>query len=216
MARKKKLAPQFLSGIDVSSFQNQVDWTKVKAAGAQFAYLKATEGVTITDTTFASNRANARAAGLVCGAYHLFRPKDTAQAQVDNFVAAVGTVEVGELPPVLDIEVPSDWANIALAARIKLVTDWLVAVEARLGVRPIVYINNPDMQALLNNDPSFSQYLLWVAYYPPAPVPIVPPPWTDWAFWQHTGLGTIGGVTGSCDLDFFQGSLADLTKLVRK
>ena len=113
MARKKKSAAQFVSGIDVSQFQLTVDWTKVKAAGAQFVFIKASEGVTITDPNFAVNRQGAKAAGLICGAYHLFRPRDTVQAQVDNFVAAVGTVEVGELPPVLDVEVPADWIGIA-------------------------------------------------------------------------------------------------------
>jgi len=111
-------SPQlFVSGVDVSQFQNQIDWVKVRYSGLQFAYIKATEGVTITDTNFAVNRQNARAAGMICGAYHLFRPLDTVQAQVDNFVAAVGSIQSGELPPMLDIEVPDDWKNIAQAAR---------------------------------------------------------------------------------------------------
>jgi len=211
-----KAKTQFLVGMDVSHFQGQVDWQKVKASGAQFAFIKATEGVTIVDQSFASNRKNAKAAGLICGFYHLFRPKDKALAQVDNFVNEIGAIEPGELPPVLDIEVPGDWKNITLAARQKLVLDWLVAVEARLGVRPIGYINGSDARGLLKNDPALAKYLLWLANYTKASQPAVPRPWTAWTFWQHTPKGTISGVTGPVDLDHFQGSMADLNKLTKQ
>jgi lysozyme len=130
-------------------------------------------------------------------------------------VAAVGSVQPGELPPVLDIEVPTDWKNIPMAARIKLVTDWLVGVESRLGVRPIIYVNNPDMQALLNNDSSFAAYSLWVAFWTTAAQPVIPAPWKNWTFWQHSNTGTVSGVSTSCDLDYFQGSLADLKLLTK-
>ena len=214
-SKKKKMLGQFLTGIDVSSFQRTVDWQKVAATGAKFAYIKASEGVTITDSFFAANRKAAKAAGLIVGAYHLFRPKTAGAAEINNFVSAVGKIESGELPPVLDVEVPEDWKNIPVAARIKLVSDWLAAVEIQLGVRPIVYVNNSDAQGLLNHDPSFAKYLLWIAYYSTASQPVLPPPWKDWTFWQHTGVGTISGVRGNCDLDRFPGTLADLMKLVQ-
>jgi lysozyme len=211
----KKVAPAFLRGLDVSSFQQIMDWKKVAATGVSFAYIKATEGTTIQDPFFASNRANAKDAGLIVGAYHLFRPKTAGQAQIDNFVSTVGKVESGELPPVLDIEVPEDWTALSVTARIQLVKEWLTAVEAALGVRPIIYINNSDAQTLLNNDPSFDAYELFVAFPTRASAPLFPRPWTNWMLWQHDWQGTVSGISTNCDLDYFQGSLADLKKLLK-
>ncbi|MDR3613178.1 MAG: GH25 family lysozyme [Candidatus Obscuribacterales bacterium] len=211
----QQLTSAFLAGLDVSSFQQTIDWTKVGASGISFAYIKATEGVTIQDPFFASNRANAKAAGLIVGAYHLFRPKTAGQAQIANFVSTVGKVESGELPPVLDIEVPSDWTAFSTAARIQLVKDWLTAVEAALGVRPLIYINNSDAQTLLNNDPSFAAYELFVAFPTSASVPVFPLPWTNWTFWQYSWTGTVNGISDPCDLDYFQGTLNDIKKLLK-
>src|SRR5436305_11355084 len=62
-------------GIDVSSYQGSgVNWSSVKASGRTFAWAKATEGVTINDSTFAGNENNGKAAGLIMGAYHFAHP----------------------------------------------------------------------------------------------------------------------------------------------
>ena len=92
-----------LFGIDVSHHQGTIDWNKVKAAGVQFVFLKATEGETFVDKRYAINRAGAKAVGIPCGAYHFFRPKASLTAQIDNFVKTVAKLQPGDLPPVLDI-----------------------------------------------------------------------------------------------------------------
>lgn len=213
--KHKKAAVSFLPGIDVSSYEKTIDWKKAAASGVVFAYIKATEGVTIQDAYFASNRANAKAEGVIVGAYHLFRPKTAGKAQIDNFLNVVGKVESGELPPLLDIEVPDDWKALTTAQRIQLVKDWLSAVEAALGIRPIIYINNSDAKNLLGNDPFFVDFKLFVAYPTKASSPVIPLPWTNWLFWQHDWNGTVSGITGDCDLDYFQGSLSDLKSILK-
>lgn len=50
-------------GIDVSHHQGIVDWMRVKAAGAEFAFLKASEGTTFVDRQYKRNYARAKAAG---------------------------------------------------------------------------------------------------------------------------------------------------------
>jgi GH25 family lysozyme M1 (1,4-beta-N-acetylmuramidase) len=62
-------------GIDVSSYQETVNWTSVKGAGITFAWAKATEGLTVNDAYFTANEANARAAGVLIGAYHFAHPE---------------------------------------------------------------------------------------------------------------------------------------------
>ncbi|MBU6455050.1 MAG: hypothetical protein KGS72_24985 [Cyanobacteria bacterium REEB67] len=212
---KQKIGGAFLNGVDVSSFQQAIDWKKVAASGITFAYIKASEGQTIQDPFFASNRANARAAGMIIGAYHLFRPKTAGQGQIDNFVTVVGKMESGELPPVLDLEVPSDWQSFPISTRIQFVKDWLTAVEFALGMRPIIYINNSDAQTLINNDAFFAGYSLFIAFPTKASAPVLPRPWTSWKLWQHDWQGTVSGIKGACDLDYFQGTLTDLKQLLK-
>jgi lysozyme len=215
MRKMRQSGVSFLNGLDVSSYQQTIDWKKVASTGVSFAYIKATEGTTIQDSFFASNRANAKAAGIIVGAYHLFRPKTAGQGQIDNFVSTVGQIESGELPPVLDLEVPSDWQSFSIATRIGFVKDWLTAVETALGVRPIIYINNSDAQTLLDNDQSFATDSLFVAFPTNASIPVLPRPWSDWTFWQHNWQGTVSGISGNCDLDYFHGTLEDLRKLLK-
>jgi lysozyme len=61
-------------GIDVSNHNPPVDWQAVKNANISFAFAKATEGATFKDITFARNWSGMKAAGIMRGAYHFFRP----------------------------------------------------------------------------------------------------------------------------------------------
>ncbi len=98
----------FADGIDVSHWQGSINWPKVKAAGMQFAFMKATESTTYTDTAFATNWAGAASVGIYRGAYHFARPSTasgSAVKQADYFVSRVGSFQgAGTLPPVLDLE----------------------------------------------------------------------------------------------------------------
>ena len=59
-------------GIDVSKHQGTIDWAKVKAAGVQFAMLRAGYGRydNQKDEQFEVNYKGATAAGIPVGAYH--------------------------------------------------------------------------------------------------------------------------------------------------
>lgn len=59
-------------GIDVSRYQGNIDWAKVKASGMTFVFIKATEGQTYTDPNFQTNVTGALAAGMLVGTYHFF------------------------------------------------------------------------------------------------------------------------------------------------
>ena len=59
-----------IHGIDVSRYQGDIDWRRVKRAGTEFAWIKATEGGDYVDPKFMENWNQARAAGVPRGAYH--------------------------------------------------------------------------------------------------------------------------------------------------
>ena len=60
-----------MKGIDVSVHQGKIDWKKVKAAGIDFAIIRAGYGREISqkDKRFEENYVNAKAAGIKVGAY---------------------------------------------------------------------------------------------------------------------------------------------------
>ena len=108
-----------LKGVDVSDYQQSVDWHAVHAAGFDFAYAQAGDGVTFSDHTFAANWRGIRAAGLARGAYQYFEPSQGAKSQADALLASIdaaGGFEDGDLPPALDIETADGESGSAIAA----------------------------------------------------------------------------------------------------
>jgi lysozyme len=195
-----------LKGIDVSSYQQTVDWTKVKTAGISFAFARVSDGTSSIDGKFAANWPAMKAAGIVRGAYQYFRPSKDATEQVNLFIQkvdAAGGLEPGDLPPVLDLETTSGLSASVVVAKAK---EWLAKIEAHYGVKPIIYTGN-NMSAVTGTH--FSSHLLWVPNYTTS-CPSLPSGWTDWAFWQHSDKGSVNGVPTAVDTNFFNGTVADL------
>src|ERR1035441_11119971 len=68
-------APAVL-GLDVSDHQPRIDWSAVRSGGAQFAYVKATEGNRSVNPDFAAQYDGSHETGLIRGAYHFALPSD--------------------------------------------------------------------------------------------------------------------------------------------
>lgn len=199
------------AGIDVSNHQGEIDWSAVVAhCGIKFAFIKASEGGTYQDKFYARNVSLARAAGLLTGPYHFFRPRGPVSLQVENFLNVLNSAETTDLPPVLDLETPGEWGQFTVSQRVELVTEFLTSVKSKLGRSPIIYMSASFSRDVLAEASMLIDYKLWVAHYTTAPEPWVPAPWANWTFWQHTDKGTINGIKGNVDLDWFNGSLEQL------
>lgn len=192
------------AGIDVSHYQGTINWSSVKQAGIAFAYAKATDGSTNIDSQFKTNWPGMKTAGLLRGAYHFFEPTSDATAQANNFIHTVGSLQPTDLPPVIDVEVSNGVSN---SQMISGVTTWLNLVKQGLGRTPMIYTMASFWNAHLNDQ--FGSYPLWIAHYD-VQSPTIPRGWSQWAFWQHSQSGSVSGVTGNIDLDWFNGSLATL------
>jgi len=192
-------------GIDVSYYQDAIDWDRVRRAGIEFAFIRLSDGATQRDVRFAVNWSEARRAGVARGAYLFFRPEQSIAAQADLMIAAMRGRERDDLPPVIDVEVDGGLAAPIVAARARI---WVERVRTALGVEPIVYTGGDLWRnggaELLASQP------LWVAHYTPA-CPTLPSPWTRWTFWQHTDRGAVPGIDHAVDLDRFAGTLGELT-----
>ena len=197
-----------VEGIDVSHWQATIDWDAVAGDGIDFAFIRVSHGVGISDTEFDRNWAEARRVGVIRGAYQFFSAGDDPVAQADLLVDAVGgSLEPGDLPPVLDVEGMSV-EGLPAATVVANMRTWLARVRERLGVTPIVYSAKYFWRDVLG-DPDFTEDPLWVAHYGVS-CPDAPSPWTAWAFWQYSSTGRVAGISGNCDRDVFNGSIADL------
>src|SRR5437763_14920808 len=105
-----------LRGPDVSTFQGEaIDWRAVKAAGASFAFCKATEGTGLVDSTFRRNWSAIKDAGLLRGAYAVRRPDlgPTPEAAARFFLGTVEALAPGDVL-ILDLDLGngnlSPWA----------------------------------------------------------------------------------------------------------
>lgn len=203
-------------GPDVSSHQHAsgytVDWSSAKTAGAEFAFVKATEGLGYTNPYFAADFADLAAAQLVRGAYHYARPSlgvADAVAQANYFVAATGALDVvGDLPPVLDLERNDGLAPDEL---IEWTGAYLVEVERLTGRTPIVYTYPAFWRSSMADTTLFNQYPLWIATY--GPKPILVGGWSDYTFWQYTDSEPLAGQAAPVDMSVFRGTSADLAAL---
>ena len=62
--------PYPVKGVDVSSYQLEIDWQGLEEEGYSFAFIKATEGSSLVDERFEYNREEASSTGMRIGAYH--------------------------------------------------------------------------------------------------------------------------------------------------
>lgn len=197
-----------IQGIDVSRYQARVNWESVAQQQMHFAFVKATEGATHTDSLFQHNWEGIKMAGIRRGAYHFYRPRTSAVDQADHFVSRV-QLATGDLPPVLDIEVLDGVSPKQLVPALKT---WLVLISRHYGVRPIIYTNLNFYNKNLAGH--FDDYPLWIARYKGgAPVLACG---RDWQFWQYGDNGQLEGIDGPVDFNVFAGDWLDLDRLSYK
>lgn len=210
-----------LRGIDVSHYQEEIDWKKVKASGVSFAILKASEGIDLVDPMFEEYFRGAVDAGIMPGTYHFFLPRLDAVSQAQHYLKVVREI-VGErtcLPPCIDLET----AGLTRAAMNDAVRSFMqnISAEGRKGILYTSYgfwTTYLPAPVLNGNRLKFADvdwaldYPLWLAQYTSG-MPYQVYPWTGWTFWQHSSAGKIAGVPTRVDLDLFNGSLAELEEL---
>jgi GH25 family lysozyme M1 (1,4-beta-N-acetylmuramidase) len=217
-----------VKGIDISMWQHpnnsEVDFAKLKAdQGLSFVIIKASDGGTRGNDNakkwFASDRAAAKAQGLVVGAYHYALPgnmnKNTikdAKLQAARAVEQADGAKIGDLPLTLDLEeLPCGWTINRLA---KWTKAFLAEAERLTGRTPMIYANGTFIQRLEDAGASdLSRYPLWLAKWGPklGTTPVEKRIWNgQWKIWQFTSDGKLDGVPSStADLNVFNGTLEE-------
>ena len=203
-----------IQGVDVSYWQGDIDWRKVREAGVQFAFIKATEGGDHIDPKFRDNWYGAKRAGVARGAYHFIYWCRYASEQAEWFVRNVPR-DPDALPPVLDLEwhthsktCPDKISRELALKKIKILLD---AMEAHTGKRPIIYTDPAFHREVLRDE--FKSYHFWLRSVAAEPDKIYGG--RSWAFWQFTTTGSVPGIAGNVDRNIYNGSLSDWDRVLK-
>ena len=201
VARAKSLP---IHGIDVSKWQGKIDWASVKAAGTQFAFIKATEGGDHVDARFLENWHGAAQAGVPRGAYHFVywcRPAHEQAAWFRRNVPA----DPNALPPVLDLEwnghsrsCPKTLDKETALEKVRLM---LREMEAHTGKRPIIYTDITFHKDVLEGE--LRDYPHWLRSVAAEPQERYVD--REWMMWQYTTTGRVPGIDGDVDRNAFFG-----------
>ena len=109
----KKTSTEEVIGIDVSHYQGNIDWKKVKTWNdneIQFVYIKSTEGTTYQDKKYKENFTEAISNGFNVGSYHYFRTSSSIEGQFKNFTNNVDK-DSQILVPMIDVEENKNWSR---------------------------------------------------------------------------------------------------------
>lgn len=192
-------------GIDVSSYQGEINWRILASQGISFAFIKATEGSSHTDRNFLVNYEQACETLLRVGAYHFFSYDSPGETQANNFIGVVYPSE-NMLPPVVDVEFYGDKeANLPDIAATQMELEVLLGMlEEHYGLKPVIYATEKSYSLYIAGE--FEEYDIWIRNV------FTQPSLSDsreWTFWQYSAREQLHGYSGDerfIDMNVFNGT----------
>ena len=189
-----------IKGLDVSRFQGEVDWERVKAAGYRFAMLRAGYGDSTVDEQFRRNASECNRIGLPIGAYWFCYAATTENAakEADSCIRTVSGYRL-DYPVCYDIEqAGADYVeklgiSFTPALARELVKSFCNRVESK-GYFAMFYSNQSFFNAYLGTALA-KRYAFWYARYTDTF------DGTDCGIWQYTSAGRVPGISENVDLD---------------
>ncbi len=183
-------------GIDVSEYQGNIDWQRVRSSGIDFAILRCGYGrfSSQKDDRFEQNYINAKRAGVNVGAY-LFSyaaSVENALEEAENCLNFIRNKQF-EYPICYDVEAPSQ-QRLSLEENSRIADAFCSTLE-RNGYYVSIYSN----LYFLNNKLSAEvkrKYDIWLAQWAPTPTY-----GGNFGMWQYSATGSVNGINGSVDLD---------------
>lgn len=184
-----------MKGIDVSTFQGAINWSRVKTSGIEFAMLRGGYGRSVIDDRFIQNYNACKNTGIPVGVYHYSYAITSARAKEEaNFVISYLKGKQFEFPIAFDIE---DKTQINLSKRtLTSICKTFCDTLENAGYYVVIYssksflLNKLDLTKL-------SKYDIWVAQWNEKcdfPYP--------YGMWQFSDAGRMAGITGNVDLDY--------------
>lgn len=200
-----------IKGIDVSRYQNAIDWEKVAASGVEFAIVRLSLGSVEDKYNGMDSRADyniteARKAGVHVGVYHYLKAHTVEEARAEaNFMLDLLKNYEVDYPVVLDMEDPWQLKNLTNEERTEMARVFIDEIKAA-GYYPMLYSSTNWLDSCLDMD-RLSDVEIWVA---------------DWrgycgytgehGMWQY-GVAQVSGIEGEVDVNI---SYKDYAKIIKK
>ncbi len=195
------------NGIDVSYYQGDIDWTAVKESGVEFVFIRIGyrgygTGKLVTDPYAQKYLKGATEAGLKVGAYVFSQAitEEEGRQEADFIVKNLGGYTL-DMPVVMDYEYDGTGegrlatAGLSAEEATKIVNAFSTEAKA-LGYEPMVYANKSMLTSDLNAKDINCK--VWLANY------TYQTTYTgDYDFWQYRSDGSVGGISGYVDCDFW-------------
>ena len=185
-------------GIDVSHWQGTIDWNKVKAAGIQFAIIKAggSDAGTYTDSKWEANYKGAKAAGIPIGAYY-FVGKDcvtaaAGKADAERFIQSLKGKQL-EYPVYMDNEAQPASAKAGITEATIAFCETMEAAGYFVGIYGSAVSGFKERM----DDSKLTDYAHWVAQYASKCSYK-----GEYGIWQYSSKGKVDGISGNVDMDY--------------
>ena len=196
------LTKREMKGIDVSLYDLEIDWEKVKASGIDFAIIRAgfrgaVSGTLVQDSTFIRNIEGAKAAGLLVGVYFYTQAitEEEAAEEARMVLNLVKDYEI-DLPIFTDSEAFHNGRADSLdkTLRTSILDSFCRTIEAA-GYQAGIYASKYWFMENLNAS-DLEQYVIWVAQYN------TEMNYTGKAdYWQYTSTERIDGISTNVDVN---------------
>ena len=186
-----------MKGIDVSHYQEKINWEQVKTGGIEFAIIKAggSDDGFYTDHTFETNYTGAKAAGIPIGAYYIVGPlcisREDGIADAKRFIEIIKG-KTFEYPVYIDLEVtsPKDKTGATDAC-----IGFCQTME-QAGYYCGIYASDVSGFADRLDLSRLTAYDKWVARYGSKPQYV-----KSYGMWQYSSTGKVSGIAPDVDLD---------------
>ena len=189
---------KIFNGIDVSAWQNIINFEEVKEDGIKTVYIKSSEGTDYIDPYFERNYQKAKENGLYVGVYHYVRARNIKEAEneADFFYSVIKGKEI-------DCKLCMDFESFGYLNRQEInniALSFLERLKKISNMEVIVYSNTYTATNIFSKE--LTKYPLWVAQYG-VERPSVNGNWDSWVGFQYTDAGNIKGIAGNVDRDKF-------------
>ena len=189
-----------IKGIDVSEFQGNINWNKVKADGIEFAILKLGNiydyDTNYKDSKFETNYKEAKKRGIKLGAY-IYNYCNSVDTLKKGLEWAIGKLDGKklDLPLYLDME-DKDIQGETVETLTNQCNEFAKYVKTK-GYNAGVYANVNWLKNELNPDNFDKDISVWVAqYYSKCEYA------GKYDIWQYTSSGKVSGISGNCDMNY--------------
>ena len=197
------LTGESILGVDVSAWQETIDWQQVKSAGMEFAIIRiggrgTSEGTLYPDSYLQANYEGAKDAGLMVGGYFFSQAITPAEAiEEANYVLSLIDGMEMDMPVVYDweyVDEESRTANLDARTLTDCTKAFCETIKAA-GYDAMIYFNEDQSHKQMYLE-ELTDYPFWLASYT---TQLNYPYKID--MWQYTNQGTVPGINGNADIN---------------